>query len=94
MRSFLSSMTAAALAAVLVILSAAGLAAQSSTGSMRGTVKDSQGGAVPGATVAAVCRGAEAETVTDQTGKLVAVFRGHSTQIKGELVPGLTPDAS
>ncbi len=30
-------------------------------------------------------------TVTDQTGKLVAIFRGHSTQIKGELVPGLTP---
>jgi acyl-CoA thioesterase len=33
-------------------------------------------------------------TVTDQSGRLVAVFRGHSTQIKGELVPGLTPDAS
>lgn len=32
-------------------------------------------------------------TVTDQTGKLVAVFRGHSTQIKGELVPGLTGPA-
>ena len=30
-------------------------------------------------------------TVTDQTGRLVAVFRGHSTQVKGELVPGLTP---
>jgi len=30
-------------------------------------------------------------TVTDQAGKPVAVFRGHSTQIKGELVPGLTP---
>jgi acyl-CoA thioesterase len=29
-------------------------------------------------------------TVSDQAGKLVAVFRGHSTQIKGELVPGLT----
>jgi acyl-CoA thioesterase len=31
-------------------------------------------------------------TVTDQNGRLVAVFRGHSTQITGELVPGLTPD--
>jgi acyl-CoA thioesterase len=30
-------------------------------------------------------------TVTDQAGTLIAVFRGHSTQIKGELVPGLTP---
>ncbi len=33
-------------------------------------------------------------TVTDQNGKLVAVFRGHSTKIKGELVPGLTPDGA
>lgn len=31
-------------------------------------------------------------TVTDQTGRLIAVFRGHSTQIKGELVPGLAAD--
>lgn len=30
-------------------------------------------------------------TVTDRAGKPIAVFRGHSTQIKGELVPGLTP---
>jgi acyl-CoA thioesterase len=30
--------------------------------------------------------------VEDQAGKLVALFRGHSTQIKGELVPGLTPE--
>jgi acyl-CoA thioesterase len=30
-------------------------------------------------------------TVTDRDGKLIAVFRGHSTQIKGELVPGLPP---
>lgn len=30
-------------------------------------------------------------TVTNQHGQLVAVFRGHSTQIAGELVPGLTP---
>ena len=29
-------------------------------------------------------------TVTDQGGRLIAIFRGHSTQIKGELVPGLT----
>lgn len=32
-------------------------------------------------------------TVTDQTGKLIAVFRGHSTQIKGEVAPGLTESA-
>ena len=32
-------------------------------------------------------------TVTDQSGRLVAIFRGHSTQIKGELVPGLTAGA-
>jgi acyl-CoA thioesterase len=31
-------------------------------------------------------------TVTDQRGGLVAIFRGHSTQVKGELVPGLIPD--
>lgn len=30
--------------------------------------------------------------VRDQNAKLVALFRGHSTQIKGELVPGLTPE--
>ena len=30
--------------------------------------------------------------VEDQTGKPIALFRGHSTQIKGELVPGLTPE--
>ncbi len=30
--------------------------------------------------------------VRDQDGKLVALFRGHSTQIRGELVPGLTPE--
>lgn len=30
--------------------------------------------------------------VDDQTGKPIALFRGHSTQIKGELVPGLTPE--
>jgi len=28
-------------------------------------------------------------TVTDQSGRLVAVFRGHSTQIGGDVVPGL-----
>jgi acyl-CoA thioesterase len=27
--------------------------------------------------------------VTDQTGKLIATFRGHSQQIDGEVVPGL-----
>ena len=31
-------------------------------------------------------------TVTDQDDKVIALFRGHSTQIKGELVPGLTAD--
>jgi acyl-CoA thioesterase len=31
-------------------------------------------------------------TVTDQRDRVVALFRGHSTQIKGELVPGLTPE--
>jgi acyl-CoA thioesterase len=30
--------------------------------------------------------------VEDQSGKPIALFRGHSTQIKGELVPGLTPE--
>ncbi len=30
-------------------------------------------------------------TVTDQAGRTIAVFRGHSSQINGELVPGLTP---
>lgn len=30
-------------------------------------------------------------TVTDQDRRMIAVFRGHSTEIKGELVPGLTP---
>lgn len=69
MRSFLSSMTSAALAAVLVVLSAAGLAAQSSTGGMRGTVKDSQG-VIPGATVALVneANGTSRETVTNEAG--------------------------
>lgn len=54
----------------LVLVGVLGLAgvATAQDGGIRGTVKDSQGGAVPGATVAAVCRGAEAETVTDQTG--------------------------
>ena len=33
-------------------------------------------------------------TVTGRDGALVAVFRGHSTQIKGELVPGLTAESA
>lgn len=33
-------------------------------------------------------------TVTDGRGRLIALFRGHSIQIRGELVPGLTSDAS
>ena len=31
-------------------------------------------------------------TVTDQTGRLVAVFRGHSTQVKGAVVPAAPQD--
>jgi len=31
-------------------------------------------------------------TITDQNAQLIALFRAHSTQVKGELVPGLTPD--
>jgi len=31
-------------------------------------------------------------TVTDQAGRLIATFRGHSTQIKGELVPDFSTD--
>lgn len=31
-------------------------------------------------------------TVTTRTGKLIALFRGHSTQIRGAVAPGLTPD--
>ncbi|HLJ60890.1 MAG TPA: hydroxyphenylacetyl-CoA thioesterase PaaI [bacterium] len=31
-------------------------------------------------------------TVTNQDDQVIALFRGHSTQIKGELVPGLTAD--
>jgi acyl-CoA thioesterase len=30
--------------------------------------------------------------VRDPAGKLIALFRGHSTQIKGDIVPGLTPE--
>jgi phenylacetic acid degradation protein PaaD len=33
-------------------------------------------------------------TVTGRDGVVVAVFRGHSTQIRGELVPGLTGDTA
>ncbi len=32
-------------------------------------------------------------TVTDQAGRVIALFRGHSTQVRGELVPGLAGDA-
>jgi len=70
MRSFLSSMTAAALAAVFVIVSAAGVAAQSSTGNLRGTVKDAQG-VIPGATVTALneANGTSRETVSNESGE-------------------------
>ncbi|MGE3956988.1 MAG: carboxypeptidase regulatory-like domain-containing protein [Vicinamibacterales bacterium] len=70
MRSFLSTMTTTALAAVLVILSAAGLAAQSSTGSLRGTVKDAQG-VIPGATVVLIneSNGTTRETVSNESGE-------------------------
>jgi hypothetical protein len=62
-------MTSLALAALLVILSAAGLAAQSSTGAMRGTVKDAQG-VIPGATVTLTneANGTSRETVTNESG--------------------------
>ncbi len=55
---------------MLVILSAAGLAAQSSTGGMRGTVKDAQG-VIPGATVTLVndANGTSRETVTNESGE-------------------------
>ncbi|MEQ1907875.1 MAG: carboxypeptidase regulatory-like domain-containing protein [Vicinamibacterales bacterium] len=70
MRSFLASMTRATAAVALVILSAAGLAAQSSTGNMRGTVKDAQG-VIPGATVAIVndANGTTRETVSNESGE-------------------------
>ena len=69
MRSFLTSMTAAALAAVLVVISAAGLTAQSSTGNLRGTVKDAQG-VIPGAAVTVLneANGTSRETVTNEAG--------------------------
>jgi len=53
--------------AALGLLVTAGLAS-AQVEDIRGSVKDSQGGAVPGATVTAVCRGAEAQAVTDETG--------------------------
>ena len=31
-------------------------------------------------------------TVTTRAGKLIALFRGHSTQLSGVVAPGLTPD--
>jgi hypothetical protein len=70
MRSFLTSMTSMALAALLVILSAAGLAAQSATGSLRGTVKDAQG-VIPGATVTLVneANGTQRDTITNESGE-------------------------
>lgn len=70
MRSFLNLMTGTALAVVLVILSAAGLAAQSSTGNMRGTVKDAQG-IIPGASVTLTNdeNGTIRETVSNETGE-------------------------
>ena len=70
MRSFLASMTSAAIGVVLVILVAAGVAAQSSTGNMRGTVKDAQG-VIPGATVALVndANGTTRETVSNESGE-------------------------
>jgi hypothetical protein len=70
MRSFLTSITSTAVAVVLVVLSAAGLAAQSSTGNMRGTVKDAQG-VIPGATVALVndANGTTRETVSNESGE-------------------------
>ena len=31
-------------------------------------------------------------TITNQDAQIIALFRGHSTQVTGELVPGLTPE--
>lgn len=33
-------------------------------------------------------------TVTTRTGRLIALFRGHSTQVRGAVAPGLTPDGA
>ena len=50
-----------------LVLSMAGVVlAQGSD--IRGVVKDSQGGVIPGATVTGTCRGAEVQTVTDNSG--------------------------
>jgi hypothetical protein len=82
-------MTHAALAAVLVIVSAASLAAQSSTGAMRGTVKDAQG-VIPGATVALVneANGTSRETVTNEAGEYSFPALEPSTYSVRVAVPG------
>ena len=89
MRSFLASMTRATLAVVLVVISAAGLAAQSSTGNMRGTVKDAQG-VIPGATVAIVndANGTTRETVSNESGEYSFPALDPGTYIVRVAVPG------
>jgi outer membrane receptor protein involved in Fe transport len=70
----------AALGAVLVLLDAAPCAAQVTTGTLVGTVRDVSG-VVPGATVAIreVNRGTSANYVTDETGTYTAPFLGPGT---------------
>jgi hypothetical protein len=55
----------------LILLSAATAAAQTNTGEISGVVRDSQGGVLPGATVAAehVATGAKVERVSDERGR-------------------------
>src|SRR5450432_3246469 len=68
MISFRSVIAATALAATLVM--PAGLFAQGSTGTVGGVVRDSQGGAVPGATVHVVSEDTDttADSVSDERG--------------------------
>ena len=72
MRRFLSLVSSLGVIALLGLITAVGVAAQSSTGSMRGTVKDAQG-VIPGATVALVNdeNGTSRETVSNEAGEIV-----------------------
>ena len=65
----LSLMTRAVLATLLVVFTAGVASAQSSTGSLRGTVKDAQG-VIPGAPVTVIneANGTQRETVSNETG--------------------------
>lgn len=61
------STRAAALSALCGLLTSVSLASVQG-GDISGSVKDSLGGAVPGSTVTGICRGAEAQAVTDEAG--------------------------